>query len=117
MSKRVPIVYHTNQTRRFPFISTTIGSHCDGPPMQAPAPAQAIPSAMIVSTVSGMPGWRLRLQGPFKAASIQTLCIAAYTGSTGYREPAYVSSSDGQRGSPPLRDPALNDAHAVRSRI
>src|SRR5262245_5063615 len=25
--------------------------------------------------LSGMPGWRLRLQGPFKAASIQTLGI------------------------------------------
>src|SRR5262245_40195443 len=29
----------------------------------------------MASMLSGMPGWRLRLQGPFKAASIQTLGI------------------------------------------
>src|SRR6516162_1600184 len=44
--------------------------------MQAPAAAQAIPSATMASTVSGIPGCRPRLHGPFKAASIQVLCIA-----------------------------------------
>src|SRR5215470_9894641 len=45
--------------------------------MQAPAAAQPIPSVTMASTVSGMAGWRLRLHGPFKAASIQILCIAS----------------------------------------
>jgi len=45
--------------------------------MVAPARAQATPSAMIASMVSGMPGCRARLQAPFSAASIQTLRIAA----------------------------------------
>ena len=32
----------------------------------------------MASTVSGMPGWRLRLQGPFRAASIQILRIGTH---------------------------------------
>src|SRR5262245_37725815 len=43
--------------------------------MHAPAAAQETPSATMASTVSGMPGWRLRLHGPFRAASIQIFRI------------------------------------------
>jgi len=47
--------------------------------MHAPASAQAIPSATMASTVSGMPGWRLRLHGPLRAASIQILRMTNHT--------------------------------------
>src|ERR1700730_386647 len=42
----------------------------------APPRAQAPPSAMIASMVSGIPGCSARLQPPFSAASIQTLRMA-----------------------------------------
>jgi hypothetical protein len=49
--------------------------------------AQAMPSAMIASTVSGMPGCSAWLQGPFNATSIHTFRMAPppLLGSNEYR--------------------------------